>query len=67
MSIIAEESPDFADLVKDIHINSITSGTKTTFFVTTNNEEVSQYLTLLAEFFEMTFEVKLICQGHLRF
>lgn len=37
MSILAEESPDFADLVKDIHINSITSGTKTTFFVTTNN------------------------------
>lgn len=55
MSIISEESPDFADLVKDIHINSITNATKTTFFVTTNNEEISQYLNLLAEFFEMTF------------
>jgi hypothetical protein len=54
-------------VAKNIHINSIVSSTKTTFFITTANEDVVQYIQLLTEFFELTFDVRLTCKGHLRF
>ena len=38
LSILSEEVPDYADVIKEIHVNSMVVGTKTTFFVTTTNE-----------------------------
>lgn len=66
-SILSEEQPDYADLYKEIHVNSMVSDTKTTFFITTTNDELTQYIQVLGEFFELTFNMPLASRAHLRF
>ena len=51
VDIFVEEQPDYADVAKNIHINSVVSNCKTTFFITTATEDIIQYIQILAEFY----------------